>query len=322
MNQLQGCLTRPYSSNFHRSGARLCRTLLLACAVLLTGGTVAQAQNPKAAGHTKSDKQPPVQAVVTQPQSGTAILLKTIQSYQSLNSYVGQANVDTLMLNTTGQTVKHIGSSSVMKLQRPNKLSLFFQTPIGSRRIYSDGKDFTVYDATPNQYMSVPTAGNVTGLLKLLLTNADVAAGLDPLFFLSQTALPRELTGIKLKGPGTYNGHPVYIVTGVTNATPVVVKNAKGTMTIPTSYWTWWIDRSSYLLYKVETMTPNIVKPVSFGSGASRTVQNIKGTLVLRHTITELKPDADIPAEEFVFKPLPNTTRRQTTQEVLNKKGK
>ena len=94
------------------SAAPLRLTLLLAVLALLAGIRTAQAQD------------------------GRAILLKTLQVYQSFNSYSGQANVDTMMIAPNGQTIKHIGSSSVMKLQRPNKIYLFFQTPIGSRSIY------------------------------------------------------------------------------------------------------------------------------------------------------------------------------------------
>ena len=86
--------------------------------------------------------------------------------------------------------------------------------------------------------------------------------------FLTEKNLPKELTNVKVKSTATYNGHPVYIITGTTNATPVVIKTGNTMTTIPTSYWTWWIDRTSSLLYKIETMTPNIVKPVSFGTGS------------------------------------------------------
>jgi len=261
-------------------------------------------------------------AVQAQETDGRALLLKTLALYQKFNSYSGQANVDTIMVDATGQTIKHIGSSSVMKLQRPNKIYIFFQTPIGSRSIYSDGANFSVYDPTPNQYLTVPTAPNTDGLLQLLLTRADVAAGLDPLYFLTQKTLPKELVDVKVKASTTFNGHPVYVITGTTNVKPVVMKSGNTITTIPTSYWTWWIDRTSSLLYKVETRTPNIIKPVSFGNGAARTVKNVKGTLVMRHTVTEVKPDANLKPDEFVFIKPKTATPKMTAQELLNKKGK
>ena len=299
MAQFQDAASRPYPHPSFRHRSVLHRALFLTVIALLSGIRTAQAQD------------------------GRAILLKTLKMYQAFQSYQGQANVDTLMIDLNGQTIKHIGSSTFMKLQRPNKIYLFFQTPIGSRSIYSDGTNFSVYDPSPNQYLTVPTAADMSGLLRLLLTKADVAAGLDPLYFLTETSLPKELTNIKVKSSTTtYNGHPVYVITGVTNANPIVIKNGNTTTTIPTSYWTWWIDRNSSLLYKVETSTPNIIKPVSFGSGASRVIKNIKGTLLVRHTVSELKPDANLKPEEFTFVQPKNATRKISPQDVLDKKGK
>ena len=288
----------PYPRSLFRSGRPRHLALILTALALFVGTGSAQAQDAR------------------------SILAKMMQLYQALNSYSGQANVDTMMIAQNGQTIKHIGLSSVMKLQKPNKIFLYFQTPVGSRNIYCDGVNFSVYDSTPNQFLTVPAPSDTVGLLKMLLARADVAAGLDPLFFLTQKNLPKELSSLKVKASATYNGHPVYIITGTTNATPVVFKSGNTTTTVPTSYWTWWIDRTSSLLYKIETMTPNIVKPVSFGSGASRTVKNVKGTLVLRHTVSELKPDANIAPSEFVFKAPKSATRKQSAQDLLNNKGK
>ncbi len=285
----------PYSPFPLRSTRPLKLTLLFAVLALLSGIRTAQAQD------------------------GRAILLKTLKMYQSLTSYSGEANVDTLMVDDKGQTVKHIGSSSVMKFQRPNKIYIFFQTPIGSRRIYSDGANFSVYDPTPNQYLTQPTAPDTDGLLKMLLAKADVAAGLDPLFFLTEKALPKELVDVKVKASTTYNGHPVYIITGTTNVVPIVTKTGNTVTTIPTSHWSWWIDRTSALLYKIETVTPNIVKPVSFGTGPARVVKYIKGTLILRHTVSELKPDANVQPKEFVFDRPKTAILKRTAADVLLK---
>ncbi len=298
MAHFQDTSARPSFQFLFRIERTLRLTLLLSVSALLAGTGRAQAQD------------------------GTSILRKTLKMYQSLTSYSGQANVDTMMIGMDGQTIKHIGSSSVMKLLRPNKIYLFFQTPVGSRSIYSDGVNFTVYDATPNQYLTIPTAGDMDGLLKMLLERADVAAGLDPLYFLTSKSLPKELVNVKVKASTNYNGHPVYIITGTTNFTPVVIKSGRTITTIPTSYWTWWIDRTSALLYKIETKTPNIVKPVSFGTGVQREIKNVKGMLLVRHTVSELKPDANLKAEEFVFVQPKNATHKLSAQELLTHKGK
>jgi outer membrane lipoprotein-sorting protein len=298
MAHFQDTAACPYPHPRFRSGRPLRLTLCFTLVALLTGIRPAQAQD------------------------GRPILLKALKFYQTLNSYSGQSNVDTMMIAPNGQTIKHIGSSSAMKLQRPNKIYLFFQTPIGSRSIYSDGVNFSVYDATPNQYLTIPTAVDMTGLLKILLERADVAAGLDPLYFLTKASLPKELTNVKIKSTTVYNGHPVYLITGTTNATPVVIRTSKTITTIPPSYWTWWIDRNSSLLYKIETITPNVVKPVSFGTGVARTIKNIKGTLLIRHTVSQLKPDTNLRPDEFVFIRPKTAVEKKRLQDVLPQGGK
>lgn len=293
MAHFRDIASRPYPRTRFGAGRPLVLALLLTLTALFVGGGSAQAQD------------------------GKAILLKMVKMYQAFNSYSGQANVDTMMLDPQGRTIKHIGSSSVMKFQRPNKIYLYFQTPIGSRSIYCDGKTFNVYDASVNQYLSVPAPGDTPGLLNILLARGDVAAGLDPLYFLTQGVLPKALSNVKVAGTTMYNGHPVYIVTGTTNATAVVVKQGNTTTTIPPSYWTWWIDRNSSLLYKVETKTPNIIKPISFGTGPKRQIKNVKGTLFLRHTVSDLKPDANLRPDEFVFTVPKGAQQKRTAADVL-----
>jgi outer membrane lipoprotein-sorting protein len=253
-----------------------------------------------------------------QAQDGRAILLKTMHFYQSLQSYAGRANVDTLMYGQNGQTIKHIGSATYMKMQRPNKIYIFLQNPNGSRTIYGDGTNFSVYEGTPNQYLTLPMNDKRKSLLQWLQVNAQVVAGFDALFFLLKPNLPGDLTNIKLKGTSNYNGHAVYIVTGTLNNAPTAVKGNSGGQA---SYWTWWIDRNSSLLYKVESTTPNVVKPVSFGTGLQATVKDVKGTIVVRYTVSEIKPDANLSASDFAFTPPRSATRKLTIDEVLKKGG-
>jgi outer membrane lipoprotein-sorting protein len=289
MPLFQAPALRPISSLILRNG-RLLRLILLTFMGLLSGIRTAQAQD------------------------GRSILLKTLHFYQSFHSYLGQSNVDTLMIDTSGQVVRHVGSSSIMKMQRPNKIYLFLQNSTGSRRVYSDGAHFSVYEATPNQYITVPMTGKDRELLTLLREQGKVITGFDALFFLTETSLPKELNSLRLKGSATFNGHPVYVVTGTTTAAPTAGK--RGTPGA-TSNWTWWIDRKSYLLYKVETVTPNIVKQVSFGSGVQQVMKDVKGTMIMRYTVSAIKPDAGIAPSDFVFTPPKTAMRKRTVEEVL-----
>jgi outer membrane lipoprotein-sorting protein len=290
MAHFQAAASRPCHQLMFQKGRMLLLTLLLTFLATLSGSRTAQAQD------------------------GRSILLKTLHFYQSFHSYLGQSNVDTLMIDTSGQVVKHVGSSSIMKMQRPNKIYLFLQNPTGSRQVYSDGTHFSVYEATPDQYLTVPMTGKDRELLTLLRDQAKVTTGFDALFFLTETSLPKELNSLRVKGSATFNGHPVYIVTGTTTAAPTAGKRgAPGA----TSYWSWWIDRKSYLLYKVETTTPNVVKQVSFGSGLQQVLKDVKGTMVMRYTVSAIKPDANIAPSDFVFTPPKTAMRKRTVEDVL-----
>ncbi|MCW3053766.1 MAG: putative periplasmic protein [Chthonomonadales bacterium] len=268
-------------------------TLMLTAATLLSGIRTAQAED------------------------GKAILLKAIHLYHTFHSYKGQANVDTLLVGTDGKVVKHVGSSSTMKFQRPNKISLFIQNPAGSRAVYGDGANFSVFEAGTNQYSTVPMSGKEPEMITLLRTQGGVVAGFDALFLLTETGLPKNLSSIQYKGTSTCNGHPVFVVTGTTSATPELSGGGKTSMPGATTMWTWWIDRQSYLLYKVENKTSNVVKPVSFGSGINAVVKDVKGTVIMRYIVSELKPDANLAPSEFAFTPPASALRKRTLQEIL-----
>jgi outer membrane lipoprotein-sorting protein len=286
MPHFQGVVSRSYPCFRFRNSFLRRSTLLLTLMTLLMGSRMAQAQD------------------------GRSILLKTLHYYHSLHSYSGRANVDTLMYSESGQTVKHIGSSSILEMQRPNKLYIFLQSPDGSRSIYSDGTTFNVYETSPDQYITVPLKGKQIDFLHLLRVHSNVVASFDSLYFLLQASLPQELTDIRLKGPSTCNGHPVYVVTGTTTVT----RNGKALLP---AYWTWWIDRRSSLLYRVETTTPNIVQEVVLGTEQKPVLKNVKGTLLVRYTVTELKPDVNLASSDFVFTPPKTASRRRTIQELL-----
>jgi len=252
-----------------------------------------------------------------QAEDGRAILLKAIRLYHTFHSYKGQANVDTLMIGTDGKVIKHVGSSSTMKFQRPNKISLFIQNPAGSRAVYGDGSNFSVFEASTNQYSTVPMSGKEPEMITLLRKQAGVVAGLDTLFLLTETSLPKTLTNLQYKGTSTCNGHPVFVVTGTTSATPELSGGGKTSMPGAATEWTWWIDRQSYLLYKVENKTSNVVKPVSFGSGNNAVVKDVKGTVIMRYIVSEIKPDANITPSDFAFTPPKSAIQKRTIQEIL-----
>jgi len=236
-----------------------------------------------------------------QAQDGRAILLKTLKAYQALHSYSGEATVAMTIVPPKG-TAFTGRSSSFMAFQRPNKIHLRLASTHSSRNIYSDGTTLSVYDVATNQYHTVPVAGKQADLVPLLAAEG-VSSNLDPLFFLFAKILPQELTNVHLKSSTEYfGGHPVYVVTGTT-ITPAGKSKSSPTITLgPTSSWAWWIDRQSFLVYRVETVTPNSA------------VRYFRGNLVVRHSVLKLQANPVLPASEFVFTPPPNSVGKQPGQ--------
>jgi len=235
-----------------------------------------------------------------QAQDARAILLKTLKAYQALNTYSGEATVAMTIRPQQG-TAFTGKSSSAMTFQRPNKIHIRLASTHSSRNIYSDGANLSVYEVATNQYHTVPMASRQGDLLALL-AGEGVNSNLDPLYFLVGKGLPQDLTNIQLKEAAAYlGGQPVYIITGTTH-TPANKSKSSPTITLgATSSWTWWIDRRSFLIYQVETRTPNSV------------VRFFKGTLTIRHSVVKVQSNPVIPASEFVFTPPPNAVRKQPT---------
>ncbi len=242
---------------------------------------------------------------------------KTIDTYHRLNSYQGQANVDMLFVDGSGQTVKHVGSASRMKFQRPNRLYLSFSTPAGSRFVYSDGSHMTVYDASPKRYTVGPTALTLNDMLPLLFARAQIASALDPLFFLSASALPPKLTNLTQGPTEVYNGRPCFTVSGVTPSRPPIELEKGHSYNAPMSTWKWWIDKNSYMIQKIETRTSGASRPVQMNNGRSIRTQVVKGTVILRHTITDIRPDSRFPESSFTFHAPEGSVQQKTPDQQL-----
>jgi outer membrane lipoprotein-sorting protein len=243
-------------------------------------------------------------------QNARDILQKSVDVYQSMSSYEGQSNVDTLLLNKKGEVIKQIGTTSKIRFKRPNKLVLEFSTPAGSRSIWSDGSTLVVYDVLAKKYTVGPTAPDITSMLPLLYYRADISASLDPLYNLSKKTLPKELGNVALKESTTFNGHPVYVITGT--LTGVKVNKIKGQPpVVATNNWVWWVDRNTFLIHKIESYTQNATDPKSAPPGERRDIIAQTVTLMMRHTITYSKPNGALPDTTFTFKAPPDASQRK-----------
>jgi outer membrane lipoprotein-sorting protein len=220
---------------------------------------------------------------------GRDILEKCFGTYFRMTSYYGRANTDSFLLDTNHRTVEQLGSSVEVKYKRPNKLLLKFITPVGSRIVWSDSTNLGIYDPSTNKYSLAPTAPNLELMLPLLFQRASVSATFDPLYALSRRMIPAQLTNIVLKEKSTYNGHPVYVVTGILT----------GRKTIN---WTWCIDRNSLLLYKIEQDSPPFEQQYTYKQNGQLKHGQRMVNISIRSIVADARPNAPIADSDFGFK--------------------
>ncbi|HZO90614.1 MAG TPA: DUF2092 domain-containing protein [Chthonomonadaceae bacterium] len=260
-------------------------------------------------------------AAPAKAQNARALLQKCVAAYQSLQSYTGSANVEVSYLYN-GRPIQTQAMKVEMQVKRPNKLLLNFSSPAGSRLIVSDGANFTVYLPGVRQYNRYPTAPTLEAmLLPLLFARAGVQAGLDPLYFLSKNRLPDALGSLQLKASTTYNNKPVYVVTGVTHTKKVTLRDKKGRQAVlppSTEYWTWWINKRTFLLEKIEAQNRDIRMNVPVRQGNKIMMRQYPVVRRLRHTVLLVTANPPLADKVFAFVPPKDATERKTVQELLH----
>ena len=240
---------------------------------------------------------------MAQAQDARAILQKTQKTYQSLSSYSGRAAV-TSQIIYKGYVLKDDEFTVAFRCRRPNRLWLDMATPTGSRVVYNDTEHFTVFDVSANTFSRGVPALDLRRALGQLITQAGVFAYLDPLYFLGQDRLPAELGGVTLKGATDWNGHPVFVVTGVTKIAEHILNNRLGqTLVVPaeTRRWTWWIDRQSFLLRQIESRAENIKVHVPTRKNGKVTQTTILTSSFTRHIVAEATLNPALQDSEFFF---------------------
>ncbi|HZP83043.1 MAG TPA: DUF2092 domain-containing protein [Chthonomonadaceae bacterium] len=255
-----------------------------------------------------------------QAQNPRALLQKVSAAYQRLNTYDGTASVEISaffkekMLQTRAMRVE-------MKMKRPNKLRLDFTMPTGTQTILSDGTNLFIYLASTNQYARYPTAPTIDAMLfPLLAVRAGVQASLDPLYFLGKKQLPAALTDLRFQGSNTYNGKPVFVVTGVTTRPRTVLRDKKGhQVVLPPSkqYWTWWINKQTSLLEKIEQRVPDLKMTVPARQGKKVTAQQIPVTQRMRHVVLTATANPSLADSVFTFTPPPGAVEVRTVKDIL-----
>ncbi len=255
-------------------------------------------------------------AAPTRAQDGIALMQKMVAAYAHLTSYEGHSNVD-LTLTSNKRIVSAHSSSTQLQIQRPNKLMLVVYSSTGTRSVYSDGTNLTIYDALPNHYAVGPTAPTLAKLLPLLADRAKISAQFDPLYFLCENRLPTTVTGIKAAGSANVNGRDSLIVTGVVRARASTSSLAPGMMIAGITHWTWYIDKQTYLLNKVEMRSDTVNLPVTERQGGKQVKGTIPVVLVLRHNVSSFNIAPQLDAGTFTFKAPAGATEQKSAEQIL-----
>ena len=256
-------------------------------------------------------------------QTGAEVMNKMMSAYKGLNSYQGNANGDQIYtLTTSEKPIAQVGTTVAMSYKKPNLLKLDFFTSKGSRSIFCDGTTITTYDPSGLQYIKFPS-GSTMKEVAVNLQKVGVKALFDPLFFLSGDPLPKNLGKFTLKPNVKLNGVPIYLVVADLSTPPHEVKSPQGKKVMlptTTAHFSWWIDKSNYLLSKMEMKIPNIPQNVSEKVKKKVVTRLTYTNMIIRTAISNVKANPPKDAKEFVFIPPKDAKERKTADQMLGGK--
>lgn len=235
-------------------------------------------------------------------QDAKTILHNMTAAYQGLNSYQGSANVSDRQLLSGGKLLAEGSFTSSIIYQKPNKLRIQFSMPTGGRTVYYDGSTLTLYQSKLENYSSVRVTAADLKQLAPALFKFKVASKLDVLYFLSGNDLPATLTGFERKPDQSRNGKQVYVVTA-----------REPTSNPKFSYnWTWYIDKQSSLLDRIEARLSGIPQRAKVVQGKKVVVKEFLIDRVLVQTIINPQPNSRIDNKVFVFVPPAGSSKVDT----------
>jgi outer membrane lipoprotein-sorting protein len=236
---------------------------------------------------------------IAEAQDAKSILHNMISAYRGLTSYQGQASVSDRHMLSGGKLLAESSFTSSISYLKPNKLKIDFAMPTGGRSIYYDGATLTLYQ---DKFRSYSTAAVVAPDLQKLapaLLKFQVASKLDVLYFLSGNEIPSTLTGFERKPDQTRNGKLDYVI-----AAREPTSNPKYSY-----FWTWYIDKQTNLLDRIEARLPGIPQRATIMQGKKSTARVILIDRMLAQNIVNPQPNAKIDSRTFVFKPPPGSSK-------------
>lgn len=173
-------------------------------------------------------------------QTGDELVRKVEAAYGALKSY-------SHTMRATGQVVIE-GSSrtgeltSELRYKAPNKLYMSINSPaVGTVTAVTDGKREIIYFGRRNAVLRLPSPPSLKQFLEGL-KKFQIAAVLDPLYFLVGEPASKLATGFVVKGQDTVNGAACDMVMGTIKRNTVQTARS-GRITL-------WIDRKTLLVRK------------------------------------------------------------------------
>ena len=257
-------------------------------------------------------------------QSGAEVMKKLMKTYQGLQSYQSAANADQIIaLAKDNRTITQDASSVQFDFKKQNKLKLNFTTSKGGKLVYCDGAKITSYDSGALRYSIYPTGSSMKETRDTLGNKLKISSVFDPLFFLSGVPLPGNLVNFALKKTETMNGRKTLVLTGElrTASQTITLKNGKKSVNpASTAFWTWWIDEGTYLLSKLEMRVNNIPQVVVMADKKDKNkkiYRQITTNLIVRQSISGVKPNPSIDDKLFVFTPPAGSIEVKTTEDTI-----
>lgn len=219
-------------------------------------------------------------------QDGPTILRKMRAAYAALHSYSHEASVTVAV--RSGESSEVTGNTGVVRFQRPNRLYVSVSAPqTGTFVSASNGREQVLYRSKTNQYERRPAPATLEAAIRSLTDIYVDTTMLDPLYFLQGKELPPTVTGLKAKGRANVNGVPCYVVEATARARTIT--GAVGTQRI-----TFWVDRKTYLLRRMQMTyagVPISVPVVSIQNG--KRVMS-RRQMIFSGTISEVIQDIQV----------------------------
>jgi len=220
-------------------------------------------------------------------QDGPTIMRRLRSAYAALTSYAHQTSVTVALRGDQYDQVA--GNTGVTRYRKPNRLYVSVTNPqSGTLVSASNGREQIIYRSKWNQFERRPAPATLAAAIKSLAAIEVDTSLLDPLYFLQGKALPPTVTDVVTRGTASVNGVSCYVVVGTIRSRARV---------------TFWVDRKSYLLRKMQVVYNDlpITVPIPRLKNGKRVTERRR--ILFRGTISEVIQEIQInpPLDDSAF---------------------